>query len=300
MDSEDIKNIRKAGEIAQKVVAYAREIVKPGVKLLEIADKVDAKILELDGKPAFPINLSVNEIAAHSTPSWDDEEIAKGLLKVDIGVHVEGFIADTAFSVDLKGSEENKNLIEAAETALEHALNSFNAGVKLRDIGIAVQRTIDKFGFVPVQNLLGHEIKQYDLHAGLNVPNYDNGSDIEIEQGLYAVEPFSTNGHGKVRDGKPSGIYQVLDGGNVRDNFAREILKFIKEEYKGLPFCSRWIHKKFGSRGLLALIQIEQAGILHQYAQLVEVNGGKVAQAEHSIFVFGNGEKIVTTRDRVM
>ena len=295
MEQEEIAKIKKAGEIHHKVMVYAREIVKSGVKLLEIADKIDAKIDELGGKPAFPVNLSVDSVAAHATPGYNDEAVASGLLKVDVGIHIDGYVADGAFSVDLEDSEENRKLIEAAEEGLRAALDKIGKGVSLREVGKSIGEGIGKFGFVPIVNLSGHEIKQYDLHAGLNIPNYDNGQDITLGEGLYAIEPFATNGHGKVRDGKPSGIYRLQGGGNVRDNFAREVLKFIVDEYDELPFCSRWIYGKFGGRGLLALRQIEQAGLLHQYAQLIEAGKGKVAQAEHTVLLVGD-EKIVTTK----
>ncbi|MCH7568403.1 MAG: type II methionyl aminopeptidase [Nanoarchaeota archaeon] len=294
MNSEEVEKIKQAGEIARQVVVYAKEVVKSGMLLLEVVNKIEDKIVELGAKPAFPVNLSVNEIAAHCTPSFNDSEVAFGLLKVDIGVHIKGYVADTAFSLDLEDSDENKRLIEAAEAGLKAGLEKIGYGVKLGEIGKNVQEAISSYGFSPIQNLSGHEIKQYDLHAGLNIPNYDNKSDIELDEGLYAVEPFATNGSGKVRDGKPSGIYHLIKESNVRDNFAREVLKFIVEEYDSLPFCSRWIYKKFGSRGLLALRQIEQAGVLHQYPQLVEVNRGKVAQAEHSVLITKE-VKIVTT-----
>lgn len=295
---EGLENIKKAGAIHGEVMAYAREIVKPGVKLVEIADKVDAKIAELGGKPAFPINLSVDSQAAHCTPAWNDEEVARGLLKVDVGVHVEGYVADGAFSIDLDDLEENKKIIEAAEAGLAAGVEKFGKGVMLREVGAAIGEAIDSKGFVAIRNLTGHLIERYDLHAGVNVPNYDNNQEIEIEQGLYACEPFATNGNGRVKDGKPSGIFSVnRQEGNVRDNFAREVLNYIDEEYVGLPFCSRWIHRKFGTRGLLALRQIKQAGILHEYPQLIEESGGKVAQAEHSILILESGEKVVTTSD---
>ncbi len=294
MNVEEREKSIEAGRIAREVVAYAREIVKPGALLFEIAEKIDVKIAELGAKPAFPVNLSIDEVAAHSTPAPESGEIARGLLKVDIGIQIDGYVADTAFSVDLENSEENRRLISAAEEALRHALNTIGYGIRIRDVGLAIQNAIIKEGFSPVQNLSGHEIKRYDLHAGLNIPNYDNGSSFTLDEGVYAVEPFATNGNGKVRDGKPSGIYQLSGSGNVRDNFAREVLAFIDSEYRGLPFCVRWIVKKFGSRGLLALRQMEQAGLLHQYPQLVEVSGGKVAQAEHTVLI-REGEKIVTS-----
>lgn len=294
MKEEEIKKLKEAGKIAKQAVAYAKEIIKPGMSLLEIAEKIEEKIISLGGKPAFPVNLSIDEVAAHSTPTWNDTKTAQGLLKVDIGVHIEGYVADTAFSLDLENSEENKKLIEAAEKALEKALEKFDLEINLREIGKIIEKTISFRGLQAIRNLSGHSIEKYDLHSGITIPNYDNSRDLELKPGLYAIEPFATSGLGSVRDGKPSEIYAVQKSGNVRDEFAREVLKFILEEYQTLPFCSRWIHKKFGSRGLLALKRIEEAGILHNYAQLIERGVGKVAQAEHTVLLTIK-EKCITT-----
>ncbi len=294
MNQEEIEKLKKAGLIAKQVIEYARLIIKPDTPLLEIANKIDDKILELNAKPAFPVNLSINEIAAHSTPSYNDEAKAHGLLKIDIGVHINGYIADTALSLDLENSEENKNLIKTAEEARDNALEKINLGMKLREIGSIIEKTCQKNNVQPIINLSGHSISNYNLHAGITIPNFDNTQEIKISQGIYAIEPFTTLGVGSVKEGKLSGIYHLEKDGNVRDNFAREILKFIKEEYKTLPFCARWIHKKFGTRGLLALKQIESSSLLHHYPQLIEKSGAKVAQAEHTVLLTDK-EKIVTT-----
>lgn len=294
MKPEEIGKILKAGKITAEAVSYARGIIKKGMKLLEIAEDIEKKIIELGGKPAFPVNLSINEIAAHYTPAWNDSSVASGLLKVDIGVHVDGWCADTAFSLDLENSHENKKLISAAEDALKSALEKINKGVKLREIGKIIGESIKNSGLAAIENLSGHSIERYELHAGLTIPNVDDGNDNELKEGLYAVEPFSTNGLGKVKEGKPSGIFQLQPDGNARDAFAREVLKFIEEEYNALPFCSRWVHKKFGSRGLLALMAIKSSGLLKEHAQLVESGKGKVAQAEHSVLLLKD-KKIITT-----
>jgi len=291
---QDIEDIKKAGKVASEVVAFAKSFIKPGMPLLEIANKIEHKITELKGKPAFPVNLSINEIAAHYTPSYNDETKAQGLLKVDIGVQINGLTADTAFSLDLEEAKENKELIEASEKALKEALKTMNKEVTLSEIGKSIEKPIKLFKFQPIQNLSGHKIEKYNLHAGITIPNYENSSPVQIVPGLYAIEPFSTSGLGKVKDGKPSGIYKLEKPGNVRDSFAREVLNFIAEEYQTLPFCSRWIHKKFGTRGLLALRQIEQQGLLHHYPQLIEISGKKVAQTEHTVLITGK-DKIITT-----
>lgn len=294
LTKEEIEKLKKAGEIAKKLKEFAREIIKPGEKLLEIANKIDDKILELGALPAFPLNLSINEVAAHSTPDPNSEEKAHGLLKFDVGIHIDGYVADTAFSLDLENSEENKSLIRAAEEALKKAIETIKVGSKLRDIGKEIESVILNHGFQPIRNLSGHSISQYDLHSGVTIPNHDNFQETEIEQGAYAIEPFSTSGHGKVINGKPSGIYIIENEGQVRDPFSREVLAYIKEEYKTLPFCSRWLHKKFGSRILIALKRIEDAKIVHHYPQLIEQNRKPVAQAEHTI-ILTEKEKIVTT-----
>jgi methionyl aminopeptidase len=294
VSKEEIEKYIAAGNIAKQVKEYAKTIIKKNVPLLEIANKIDEKILALNAKPAFPVNLSINEIAAHSTPSPNDTTLAHGLLKFDVGVHIDGYVADTAFSLDLENSDENKKLIESSEKALKDAINSFNLNTPLNIIGMAVQDAISSMGFNPIINLSGHSLAQYELHSGITIPNHSNSASTPISPGAYAIEPFATSGHGQVKDGKPSGIYILEGEGNVRDSFAREVLQFIKEEYQTLPFCSRWLHKKFGSRALIALKRIEDAGILHHYPQLIEKDRKPVAQSEHTIILTEN-EKIVTT-----
>jgi methionyl aminopeptidase len=295
METETQKII-KAGKIAQEVKKYIRPLIKKGTPLLELAEKIEKKIFELKGKPAFPTNLSINEIAAHFTPSYNDETLAHGLIKVDLGVSIDGFISDTAFSVDLENSNENKKLIEASEKALEEAEKTIKKDVTIGAIGKSIQKAIESFGFSPIINLSGHQIEQYNLHSGLSIPNISNGQNNEIEPGLYAIEPFSTNGSGKVKDGKPSGIYSLIDYKNIRNPSAREILEYIAETYHELPFCSRWLVKEFGTKALPLLSQLEQNGNLHQYPQLVEANKGIVAQTENTILIQEDGKKIVTTR----
>ncbi len=291
----DEEKILKAGKISSEAKKYAESIVKKGKPLLEIAEEIENKIIELGGKPAFPTNLSINEVAAHYTPSHNDENTAHGLIKIDLGVHVDGWIADTAFSMDLENSEENKKLIEASRKALETAQNTISNNTTTREIGEAVQNEIESLGFSPIINLSGHQIEEYELHAGLTIPNTKESKDIEITPGLYAIEPFATNGVGKVNDGKPSGIYQLMDSKNIRSPIAREVLDYIMDEYQTMPFCSRWLIKQFGTKALIALKQLEENENLHHFAQLVESGKGIVAQSENTVLLKDNNEKIITT-----
>ena len=293
MDIDKPKLI-KAGKIASQVRDFAKDFIKREMPLLEIAEAIEDKIRELGGEPAFPTNLSINEIAAHYTPSHDDEKIARGLLKVDIGVQIEGWVADTAFSIDLENFTENKKLIDTAEEALESALKLIKAGCSTDLIGKEIQRTALSNHVNPVVNLSGHEIDRYDLHAGITIPNINDKKDVKLKPGIYAIEPFMTYGDGRIHEGNPSGIYSLVDSKNVRSPIAREVLTYIIEEYGSLPFCSRWLVKEFGTKAIIALSQLEQQGNLHQYPQLIEDSGRNVAQAEHTVILEEDKTTITT------
>lgn len=291
----DKEKIIQAGKIASQIREEAKKFVKKDMPLIEISNKIENKIFEMGGKPAFPTCLSVNDIAAHATPAYNDERIAEGILKIDMGVHLDGWIADTAFSIDLENSEENKKIIETSKKALGNVIEKMKKDITLKEIGGIVYETMKSNNLTPIINLFGHSINQYDLHSDISIPNYDNGSNISLSPGLYAIEPFATNGNGKVHDGKPSGIYKLINEKNIRSPIAREILEFIKSEFNTLPFCSRWIVKKFGTKAIIGLKQLEENENIYQYAELIESKHGKVAQTEHTILIEEDGNVIVTT-----
>ncbi len=290
------KEILKAGEIAKKVKIYAKELIKKDMPLLEIAEKIENKIIELGGKPAFPTNLSIDEIAAHYTPFHDDKTLAKGLLKIDLGVQIDGWLSDTAFSMDLDNSNENKKLIEASKQALKKGIDTLKIGITTGEIGKIIENSIESNNLSPIRNLSGHSISNYELHSGITIPNINDDSKTKIKKGLYAIEPFVTNGSGKVREKNPSGIYILMETKNIRNPIAREILKYIIQKYKTLPFCERWLVKKFGTKALFALRQLEKNGNIYQFSQLVEISNSKVAQTEDTILLTED-KKIVTTND---
>ncbi len=293
---KELEDYKKAGEIAKKILKFAKELIKPDMPLLEIAKKIEAEIIRLGGQPAFPVNLSINEIAAHYHPTLDDTRKAEGLLKVDIGIHINGFIADTAFSLDLTPDNKYKELIKASEEALEAALSTLNKNPSLNDIGSAIQQVIEKKGFSPIINLCGHGLGKYDIHAGITIPNYANNNNNKIETGAYAIEPFATEGEGKIYEGPGSNIYKIVSLKNPRSPTARKILEYIWEKNQTLPFSAREIQEKFGPMSRLALKELEQIGAIHHYLQLIEKSHKPVSQAEHTFVKTKKGEIIVTTR----
>ena len=287
----------KAGEIARKVKEEVADLIKPGAKLYDIAEFVERRIVELGGKPAFPCNLSLNEIAAHYTPyKGDDTALKEGdYLKVDIGVHVDGYIADTA--VTFRVGMEEDDLMEAAREALENAIATVRAGVMVRDVAKAIEDTIRERGFNSIVNLSGHKVERYKLHAGVSIPNVYRPADTYVlqEGDVFAIEPFATTGAGQVIEVPPALIFMYLRDRPVRMLQARRLLMHIKREYKTLPFAYRWLQDFMPEGQLkLALAQLDRAGAIYSYPILREARGGLVAQFEHTVIVEKDGAYVTT------
>lgn len=273
---------KKAGKITAEVLEFGKSLVKPGVKLLDVAEKIEAKIKEKGAMPAFPVNISFNEAAAHYTPEKEDKTIFEDqLVKLDIGAVYNGAIGDSACTIDLSG-DRYKSLVQASLDALNAAIKLAKPGVELRQIGAEIEKAINKYGFVPVRNLTGHELKEFELHAGLTIPNYDNGDEAKLEKGMViAIEPFATTGAGLISESTNPQIFMLEGNARVRTPFARNVLKEL-EQFHGLPFAKRWLKEKGAEFGLR---EIRQTNMLREYTPLLEINKGFVSQAEHTVYV---------------
>jgi len=294
MDQEVKEKYIESGRVVQKARKKAREIAEPGANLKEIAGEIEDLIRKEGLQPAFPVNLSINDEAAHYSPNPnEDRELqASDVLKIDIGAHKDGYIADTALTVN--PSEDKMEMIDAVEKVLEEALEFIEPGVTVGELGTFIQNQVPE-EYNVVRNLTGHYIDQYEQHAGVSIPNISTANTHVIEEGdAIAVEPFITNGSGKIKNGKKGNIY-IHKGGNVRGRTERKLLKQIKD-FGGLPFSSRWLN--LSPRKNMALKKLVNAGVVKHYPVLKEVEGGEVAQAEHTILVGEgeDGENIVTTR----
>ena len=283
----------KAGEIAAEVREFGKKLIKPGKSHLDVTKKIESKILELGGGIAFPAQMSLNNIAAHYTALMNkDLEFKEGdLIKLDLGVHIDGAIGDTAISVDLG---DNKKLVKASESALRAALDIIKPGLEIREIGKAIHSEITALGFAPVKNLGGHGLDKYQIHTSPTIPNYDNGDSTKLVKGqIIAIEPFASSGSGLVGEGNPSEIFQLMNPKNIRNQNARLILRYISDEYKTLPFAKRQLLGNFNKLQIATgLVALKREGILHEYGTLSErVKDSMVSQTEHTVIV---GEKVTT------
>lgn len=288
---EVLDKYRAAGKIHQQIMTEAREKIKIGMPIYEYAHFIDERIIELGGGSAFPVNISFNDAAAHDTPLLNDTRVfGEDVVKIDVGVHVDGYIADGAMTVDLSG--KHADLVKASEEALKAAIDTVKAGVTTLQIGAAVEETITDLGFRPVKNLMGHGLAQYTAHAEPSVPNIKHmGTGAELRVGdTIAIEPFATDGEGYVENGTIKEIYSQVKLKPTRIPFVRKVLDQINE-YKGLPFAKR---RLVSDKLDLALIQLERDGIITGYPVLIEVSGGLVSQAEHSVIVTEDGCEVTT------
>jgi methionyl aminopeptidase len=290
LDAERYEKHREAGEILAQVRNEAAERVEVGTGYLELTEWVEDRIAELGGKPGFPVNISVDEEAAHGAAGPDDDrEIGESMVKLDIGVHIDGWLADTAITVDFTGTDD---LVAASEEALDAALDLVEPGVETGEIGAAIEETIDGYGYNPVVNLTGHGLGHYDQHTEPNIPNRAVSQSVELSVGdVVAIEPFATDGRGKVQEGSREEIYSLEREGTVRDRSARQALEQITEEYRTLPFASRWVDV---SRPGMALRRLKRQDIVHGYPVLKEEDGALVSQREHTVIVTEDGCDVTT------
>ena len=283
------EKFKDAGKIAGKALKIGLESVKEGVSYLEIAEKVE-EYIKKQAKIAFPVNISVNSIAAHYTPACNDEKVFMDgdVVKIDVGAHVDGYIGDTAATIEV-GSNEHSNLIECAEKALENAISVVKDGVEIGYIGKVIEETISRCNFKPIKNLQGHSIEKYRLHAGISIPNYFDGSKIKLKEGqVVAIEPFVTNGYGYVIDAGDSNIYQVIK----KAPLTRELVK----HFDFLPFAKRWLPSIYGKGYEMKLKFLLNRRMVYHYSKLMDAKNGIVSQAEHTLLVEKDGCIVLTER----
>ncbi len=287
----------EAGRIASIVRREGAEKLKVvGVSYLEVMDYCNSRILELGGGIAWS-QMAVDHVAAHFCPTEDETAVTKEgqLIKIDIGVHIDGWIADNAMTIEVGNSHKYDDLITASQNALREAIKKVKPGVAITELGKAQMDEAKKLGFTTIKNLSGHTIEQYTVHAGISIPSFDSGEKTQLEEGMQiAIEPFVTPGDGFVKNEGKCTIFMLRGNVRVRSQYARNILEFL-DARNGLPFTTRDITRKF-SRGVYALgmKELSKSPALEEYPPLAERSKGMVAQFEHSMIVTADGALVYT------
>jgi methionyl aminopeptidase len=285
MNEESIKKQKEAFEKMKIVLNYAKTLINPGVRILEIAEAIEKKILEVGAKPAFPVNIGINEVAAHYTPSLDDKTVIKegDMVKIDIGLHVDGYISDNAFTVFVDGGSHP--MIEVAKKAVEEARKVLRENVKIKEISEVIENTVTSSGFKVIRNLTGHFLDRYVVH-GISIPNVKNDINIPIPKGqAVAIEVFVTNGSGWVKESSEVQIFQFKEDRGSRMREGKKIIEIAKKDFEGLPFAKRWLKDIPRMKLELAIKDLIERGCLIDYPVLKEDSNSLVAQWEESFIV---------------
>ncbi len=298
VSEEVIWKYQQAGNIAAQVRDEAKRIVHEGMPIIDLCEKTESLIRNMGGKPAFPCNVSINEVAAHYTsPPYDKRTIPdKSIVKVDIGVHIDGYIVDTAVTVSF--NPEYELLVQTAQEALKTAVRILRPGLFMSQFGSTIQKTIENRGFKPISNLTGHKIERYSLHAGKSLPNLFHFSNVHVDVGeVYGVEPFVTvaDANGKVESSFEAHIFRFLKQKPLKSEHAKKLLNCIKKDFGALPFSERWLQQCVQPKNYeAAFSELSSSKILMSYPVFVEESGKPVAQAEHTVLIVKDGCLVLT------
>jgi methionyl aminopeptidase len=297
-DREEIEKFRLSGRILRETREEMRGFVQENMPIIEVCEKVEATIRVKGGKPAFPCNVSIDEVAAHYTsPPGDTSTIPVGsTVKVDLGVQVDGYVTDTAFTAAF--GSEGKAMAATAELALKTVVDNIHGDMALGDIGALAEKTIKNRGFKPISNLTGHSVGRYLIHAGTSIPSVSGFNPHKVETGgVYAVEPFVTlpDAIARVDDMPQSTIYRFLKTKSLKTDGAKKLAKYIEANFRTLPFAERWLigvlpkeqHKA-------AFKELLQSKTVMSYPVFVEASKKPVAQAEHTLLIKEDGCEVLT------
>lgn len=296
MEQAALESFRKAGRIASECREWAKENIQPGVTIRSVLETIEDRIRERGGAPGFPAQSSRNFVAAHYCSSPEDEQVYEegDCVKVDIGVHVDGYIADTAATVDLSKDKRWTPLIESARSALSAAILTIRDGVPVGDLGGAIERTITKAGFQPVRNLTGHGLARWKVHTSPQIPNYAERGGGTLRSGMvFAIEPFASTGRGYIREAGKAEVFMLVRPPVKAKGLDRDVLKEI-ESWRGLPIARRYFNHLNREAVEDTLAKLARQGSLVRYPPLVEDEGVMAAQYEHSIYLGPQGVEVLT------
>ncbi|MFB3888180.1 MAG: type II methionyl aminopeptidase [Candidatus Bathyarchaeia archaeon] len=297
-DEEALEKFRTSGRILRDTREEMRGFVREGMPIIEVCEKAENLIRQKGGKPAFPCNVSINEVAAHYTSPPGDRSVIpeKAVVKVDIGVHVDGYVTDTAFTACF--NPEFASMVDAAEQALKAAVENIHGELAPSRVGNVIENTIRNRGFRPISNLTGHSVGRYLIHAGTSIPNISQISLNKLKTGeVYAIEPFVTlqDAGGYVEDGPQKTIFRLVKPKTTKNPYARQLLKFIEDNFRTLPFAERWLKNAIPSKEHReAFAELLKTKAVMAYPVFVEVTKKPVAQAEHTVLLKEDGCVVLT------
>ncbi|KAL2019415.1 hypothetical protein VTK56DRAFT_9706 [Thermocarpiscus australiensis] len=323
MDDEFLNDYRKAAEVHRQVRQYAQTIAKPGVSMSQLAQEIDDGVRALTGHQglepgdglkaglAFPTGLCLNNVGAHWTPNPGGKEVilqCDDVLKVDFGVHVNGRIVDSAFTVAFNPTYDN--LLAAVKAATNTGLKESGIDARIDHISEAIQEVMESYEVelngkvIPVKavrNISGHNILRYKIHGDKQVPFIKTRTNQRMEEGdVFAIETFGSTGRAYLRD--DVGVYgygrnEHASAAGLHHASARSLLKTIDENFGTLVFSRRYLERLGVKNYHLGMRTLVSNGIVEFYGPLVDVPGSYVAQFEHTVLLRPNCKEVISRGD---
>jgi methionyl aminopeptidase len=296
LDDQALASFRAAGRIAAECREWAKSRIRPGVEVRAVLEGVEELIRDRGAAPGFPAQSSRNSVAAHyCSPPGDPTTYQEGdCVKVDIGVHVDGYVADTAATIDLSADGRWERLIRASADALAAAIAAVGEGVPVGELGAAIERTILAAGYNPVRNLTGHGLGRWKVHTPPQIPNQAERGGSRLQAGMvFAIEPFACTGRGYITERGRAEVFMMVRPPQRAKGLDRALLRAI-ESWRGLPIARRYFRDHDAALLEDTLTKLVRQGSLMRYPPLVEEDGVMVAQTEHSIYLGPGGVEILT------
>ncbi len=297
-DKEILGKFQQSGMILRETREELKTFVREGMRVIDVCEHAERQIRKKGGNPAFPCNVSIDEVAAHYTSPPNDEKVIpeNSVVKVDIGAHVDGYVADTAVTICF--NPEYRSMAETAEIALKTAVEDIEPGMSTSKLGGIIEKTIKSHGFKPISNLTGHQVGRFLVHAGTSLPNVSHVFSSTIRLGgVYAIEPFVTlkNAAGRVEDERQSTIFRFVKSRSQKNPHAKRLLKYVEETFRTLPFAERWLqHVVPDEYYHEAFEELLRSKAVMDYPIFVEASRKPVAQAEHTVLIVEDGCEVLT------
>ena len=316
--TEIINNLKKAADIHYKVRNECRTYIKSNTKYYDIVKLYEnciKKYSDENSGIAFPIGFSINNICAHDSSYYGDNRILNknDILKIDIGIHYNGYIIDSAQTIivdnDDNIDDKTTNLINSTIDATHIAIKNSGTDVRLYELSELIYETINSYDDInPIGILGGHNINKYIIHGGKLIlckpneiqNNIQNNMKME-ENEIYAIETFASTGSGNLINLNNISHYKQKKNDKQTDKFMKlyDCKDYIKNR-KGLPFNYDWILSNKYEKNKIDKNKIDKIkkelnnlvkfDIIEHYPPLSDTDPKSLtSQLEHTIFVRESG-----------
>ncbi|GLT92720.1 hypothetical protein SLE2022_105440 [Rubroshorea leprosula] len=315
---EVVTKYKSAAEIVNKALQLVIKECKPKAKVVDLCEQGDSYIREQTGNMyknvkrkiergvAFPTCISVNNTVCHFSPLASDESVLEegDIVKIDMGCHIDGFIAVVAHTHVLQDGPitgRKADVISAANTAAEVALRLVRPGKKNKDVTDAIQKVAAAYDCKIVEGVLSHQLKQFVIDGNkviLSVAGPETRvDDAEFEENeVYAIDIVTSTGDGKPKllDEKQTTIYKraVDKNYHLKMKASRFIFSEINQKFPIMPFTARALDEK---RARLGLVECVNHDLLQPYPVLHEKPGDFVAHIKFTVLLMPNGSDRITS-----